>query len=173
MSIRKPSTPKKPTVRPWAEILASLGDQLPPRRAPAASDGAPHRTPRPWAEIRSGIACQASLSLLSKPMPSFFTGAGLLSRCKYFLWRGKHLATLYSCMCKDGPRTYQSWIRYANNLIKNEEYDLGMDGYTVMYYMLIEPFALMDLTEPDTPAPMPQPVNTSGKDPGRGEKHAG
>lgn len=172
MSIRKTCTPKKPTVRPWAEILASLKDQLPPKRVPAASGGAPHRAPRPWAEIRSGIECQTSLSLLSKPMPSFFMGAGLLSRCKYFLWRGKHLATFYSCMCKDGPRTYQNWIRYASNLISNEEYDLGADGYTVMYYMLIEPFALLDLTEPDNPVPKPQPVNTSGKALGRSEKNA-
>ena len=160
-------------IRPWKEVLASLGDILPPKETPAESGIKPSRGPRPWAEILAGSGPQRAQSLPHMFLPAFFLGAGLLSRSKYFLWRGKRLAEVYSCMSEDGPRTYQHWMIFANNLIRDEDSRFHAEGYTLMYHMLLEPFALLDLAEPDPSAPMPQPVSTSGTALERGEKHAG
>lgn len=150
----------KSKIRPWKEVLASLGNKLPPKETPAESGGKPSRGPRPWAEILAVSGPQCAQSLPHMFLSGFFLGAGLLSHSKYFLWRGRHLAEIYSCMSKDGPRTYQHWMIFANNLIRDEDSGFHAEGYTLMYHMLLEPFTLMDLTAQTHAAAESEPAST-------------
>lgn len=121
------------------------------RKTPGNTDSKPHVTIRPWKERIAGRTGSGSPALFRKPIPTVFLGAGLLADSKYLLWRSQSILDRYPKLAGNASYHYQNWVGYAQTFIDCEDVNWVRDGYSLMYYLLIEPFALLP-KEPDRSA---------------------
>lgn len=113
-----------------------------------SAPAAPPVTPRSWRDLTRDLKGPGSIPMIRDPIPSVFLGAGILADSKYLPWRAGEIQRRYSKMAANSTNRFREWVGYANALLASGDPDLQVDGYSLMYYLLIEPFSLLP-QEPD------------------------
>lgn len=151
--------------RPWSAIKASLEakaasgslkDPLPWADTKTCPGTGKPAEPRPWSEISADVKVYRKPTLYAKPLPSVFLSAGMMADSKHMLWMLERLRTLYpkAFTYNDMPRSLSRWVWFANILITDDEGRFALDGYNLMYTLMIKPFTTLASAEKsalDTP----------------------
>lgn len=119
-------------------------NQTHPRAASGKNSRSPSGAPRPLKERLAAFTEKNAKPVLYRmPMASVLMGAGLLTNSGYLLWRASALKKRYRSFSEHTNHLYQDWVGYAAAMIEDDDPGLTPDGYTLMYNLLVEPFALL------------------------------